>query len=32
MVGGKMASVVENISQLSDVDRELIADYLFRLE
>ena len=32
MVGGKMASVVENISQLSDVDRELIADYLIRLE
>ena len=32
MVGGKMASVVENISQLSDLDRELIADYLLRLE
>ena len=32
MVGGKMASVVENISQLSDLDRKLIADYLFRLE
>ena len=32
MVGGKMASVVENISQLSDLDRELIADYLLRIE
>ena len=32
MVGGKMASVVENISQLSDLDRELIAEYLIRLE
>ena len=32
MVGGKMASVVENISQLSDLDRKLIADYLLRLE
>ena len=32
MVGGKMASVVENISQLSDLDRELIADYLLRLQ
>ena len=32
MVGGKMASVVENISQLSDIDRKLIADYLLRLE
>ena len=32
MVGGKMASVVENISQLSDLDRELIADYLLRLK
>ena len=31
MVGGKMASVVENISQLSDIDRKLIADYLLRL-
>ena len=32
MVAGKMASVVENISQLSDLDRELIADYLLRIE
>jgi hypothetical protein len=32
MVGGKMASVVDNISQLSDLDRKLIADYLLRLE
>ena len=32
MVGGKMASVVENISQLSDLDRKLIADYLLRIE
>ena len=32
MVGGKMASVVENISQLRDLDRELIDDYLLRLE
>ena len=32
MVGGKMASVVDNISQLSDLDRKFIADYLLRLE
>jgi len=27
-----MASVVENISQLSLLDKELIAEYLLRLE
>ena len=32
VVGGKMASVVENISQLSLSDKELIAEYLLRLE
>ena len=26
-----MASVVENISQLSDLDRELIAEYLIKV-
>ncbi|MDB3930328.1 cytochrome c [Paracoccaceae bacterium] len=32
VVGGKMASVVENISQLSLSDKELIAEYLLRLK
>jgi mono/diheme cytochrome c family protein len=32
VVGGKMASVVENISQLSLLDKELIAEYLLRLK
>ena len=32
VVGGKMASVVENISQLTTMDKELIAQYLLRIK
>ena len=32
VVGGKMASVVENISQLTAMDKELIAQYLLRIK
>ena len=32
VVGGKMASVVENISKLTSLDKELIAEYLLRIK
>ena len=32
VVGGKMASVVENISKLTTSDKELIAEYLLRIK